>query len=182
MFQRAMRSNVSKSGSPLPRGRTESVARAAFSTPRRLLIRVHVPVGAWRRAPAGDRAVGAAPHLRALWLVLVPGARIEDADLLIQNLIKLGEELDHLLIGIAMIDRYVVAGAVAQRPPDDRDAVLRKHVAAVLQVREVAQLEREMMHVRILAPDEIHHVVVRVAAHEHEDVLDPVGNAKAEDA
>src|SRR6266568_5551402 len=104
-----------------------------------------MPVGARRRTPTGDRAVGAAPHLWSLRLVLVPGARIEDADLLIQNLVKLGEELDHLLIGIAVIDRYVVPGAVPQRPPDDRDAALRKHVAAILQMREVAQLEREVV-------------------------------------
>src|SRR5690242_5442237 len=100
-----------------------------------------MPVGARWRAPAGDRAVGACPHLRALRLVLVPGAWIEDADLLIQDLIKLGEELDHLLIGIAMINRHVVSRAVAQRAPDDRDTVLREDIAPVLEMREVAQLK-----------------------------------------
>ncbi len=98
------------------------------------------------------RAVGAGPNFRPLRLVLVPGARIEDADLLVQNLVELGEELDHLLVGIAMIDRHVVPGAVPQRSPDDRDAVLRKHVAAVLQVREVAQLERKVMQVGVSCP------------------------------
>src|SRR5262245_5439024 len=141
-----------------------------------------MPVWARRRAPAGDRAVGAAPHLRPLRLVLVPGARVEDADLLIQNLIQLGEELDHLLIGIAMIDRHVVPRAVAQRPPDDRNAILRKHVTAVLQMREVAQLERKVVQVGVLAPHEVDGVVIGVAAHEHEDVLDPVRDAEAEDA
>src|SRR5262249_32492430 len=110
-----------------------------FSARRRsLFIRVHMPVGARRRAPAGLRAVGARPYLRPLRLILMPGARIEDADLLIQNLIKLGKELDHLLIGIAMVDRHVVSRSMAQRAPDDRDAVLRKHIAAVLEMREVA--------------------------------------------
>ena len=81
-----------------------------------------------------------------------------------------------------MVDRDVVSGAVPQRSPDDRDAVLRKHVAAVLQMREVAQLERDVVHVGALALDEVHRVVVGIAAHEHEDVLDPVGHAEAEDA
>src|SRR5262245_62489168 len=73
-------------------------ARRRYSSGLPLLLRIHVPVGARRRPPACDRAVGAAPHLGPLRLVLVPRARVEDADLLIQNLIELGDELDHLPI------------------------------------------------------------------------------------
>src|SRR5207248_7136759 len=103
------------------------------------------------RAPAGDCAVILAPDLGPLRTVRVPGTRIEEAELLVQDLIELGEELDHVLVGIAMIDRHVVSGAVPQRSPDDRDAVLRKHVATVLYREEVADLEGDMVHPRTLA-------------------------------
>ena len=43
--------------------------------------------------------------------------------------IELAEQLDDLVIGIAMIDRDVVARAVAHRAPRDRNALPREQVA-----------------------------------------------------
>src|SRR5262249_36937774 len=128
-----------------------------------------MPVLARRRTPAGNAAVRPRPDLRTLRLILVPRARIEEAKVLVQKLVELGKELDHLSVRIAVIDRDVVSGAVPQRTPDDRYPVERKYVAAVLQMREVAELKREVVHHGALALHEIHGVVVGIAAHEHED-------------
>ena len=97
-----------------------------------LLIAVEVIIRRRRRTPACDRAVLARPYLRSLRPVRMPGARIEIAELLIQNLIELGKELDHVLVRVAVIDRDIVAGTMTQGSPDDRDLVLREHIAAVL--------------------------------------------------
>ena len=47
-----------------------------------------MPVGTRRRAPARNRAVGAAPDFGALRVILVPGPRIEEAKLLVENLVE----------------------------------------------------------------------------------------------
>src|SRR5262245_54668682 len=153
---------------------------AARWRPVPLVIVVQVIVRRGRRAPAGNRAVILAPDLRPLRTVRVPGTRIEEAELLVQDLIELGEELDHVLIRIAMIDRHVVSGTVAQRSPDDRDAVLREHVAAVLDRGEIADLEGDVVHPRALAAQEVHGVMVGIAAHEHEEVAVPVRYLEAQ--
>ena len=73
-----------------------------------------------------------------------------------------------------------MARAVAQRSPDDRDLALAEQVAGILQVDEVLQLEGHVVHFDVVAADEIHRVMVGVAAHEHEKIVDPVGHLKAE--
>src|SRR5437879_3250225 len=104
----------------------------AFAAASELLIAIEVIIrGGWR-TPAGDGAVFAAPDLWPLRTVRMPRPWIEIAELLIQDLIELGKEFDHVLIRVAMIDRDVVSGAMAQWPPNDRDLVMREHIAAVL--------------------------------------------------
>src|SRR4051812_13065323 len=147
-----------------------------------LLIPIEVIVRRGRRAPAGDRAVFPAPYLWSLRTVRMPGTRIEKAEFLVQHLVELGKELDHVLVGIAVVDRDIVSGAVAQRSPDDRDAVMREHIATLLDRREVAHLEGDMVHLGALAADEVHGVVVRVAAHEYEKVTVPVRDLEAQHA
>ena len=73
----------------------------------------------------------------------MPGPWIEIAQLLIQHLIELGKELDHVPIGVAVIDRDIVTGTVAQRSPDDRNLVLGQYIAAMLDTREIPHLEGE---------------------------------------
>src|SRR6476619_4176915 len=145
-----------------------------------LLVPIEMIVRRGRRAPAGDRAVFPAPYLWSLRTVRMPGARGEKAELLVQHLVELGKELDHVLVGIAVVDRDIVSGAVAQRSPDDRDAVMREHIATLLDRREVAHLEGDMVYLGALAADEVHGVVVRVAAHEHEEIPVPVRHLEAE--
>src|SRR5262249_12712317 len=58
------------------------------------------------------------PHLRPLRPVLVPGARVEIAERLVLHLVHLAEELDPHLVGVAVIDRDVVADDVAAGAPD----------------------------------------------------------------
>jgi hypothetical protein len=110
----------------------------------------------------------------------MPGARIEITQLLVLHLVELGVELYHPVVGVAVEGRDVVAGPEPHRPPDDRDFPLPEQVAGVLQMREVLQLEGDVMHVDVLAGDEVHRVVVGVAAHEHEEIADPVGHSKAQ--
>jgi hypothetical protein len=47
-------------------------------------------------------------------------------------------------------------------------------------VGEVLHLEGDVMHVDFPATDEIHRVVIRVAAQEDKEVLDPVRHPKAQ--
>ncbi len=49
----------------------------------------------------------------------------------------------------------------------------------VLQMDEVLQLERHVMHFRGRAADEIHGVMIRIAAHEHEEVGNPIRDPEA---
>ena len=76
--------------------------------------------------------------------------------------------------------RDVVAGPKPQRSPDHRDFALAQQIAADLQVGEVAQFEGDVMHGDVLGGDEIHCVVVGVAAQEHEEVADPVRHPEAQ--
>src|SRR5215831_3272232 len=53
-----------------------------------------------------------APHLGPLRAILMPGARIEIAERLVLHQVHLAEELDSHLVGVAVIDRDVVADDV----------------------------------------------------------------------
>src|SRR4029077_7269723 len=82
---------------------------------------------------AADDALGAVtpviaqrvrpPHFRPLRPVLVPRPRIEIAQRLVLSLIHPREELDAHLVGIAVIDRDIVADDVAAGTPDQMDVV-----------------------------------------------------------
>src|SRR5579884_3458070 len=72
-----------------------------------------------RRAP--DVGLAGFPGFRPLRRVVMPGPRLEIAELLVDHLVELAEELDDLVVRIAVVGGDVVAGAVAQRSPDDRD-------------------------------------------------------------
>src|ERR1700716_2265744 len=108
------------------------------------------------RPPARDRAIFAAPHFWPLRTIRMPGPRIEIAEFLVQHLVELGEELDHVLVRIAVVDRDIVSGTMTQRPPDDRDAVMRQHIATLLDRREVPLLEGDVVHLGAFAADEVH--------------------------
>src|SRR5215211_8801602 len=85
-----------------------------------------------RRRRAPDRRLSRRPYFRPLRLVVMPGTRLEISELLVEHLIELAEELDHVVVVVAVVGGDVVAGAVAQRPPDDRDLLLPQHLARVL--------------------------------------------------
>ena len=133
-----------------------------------------------RRAPDVQRFLPARPHLGALRVIPVPGTRIVVAELFILHLIKLGVDLNDLAVRIAMEGRDIMTGAQSHRSPDDLDVFLLKQVAGILDVREVTKLECDVVHRAMRAGDEIDGVVVGIAAHEHEEVVDPVRHPEAE--
>src|SRR5215472_8130959 len=98
------------------------------SAPRhsRIALRA-IEIRARRRAP--DIGLAGDPGLRPLRRVLVPGPRLEIAELLVLHLVELAKQFDHLIVGIAVIGGDVVARAVAQRSPDDRNLLLPEQVA-----------------------------------------------------
>ena len=57
---------------------------------------------------------------------------------------------------------------------------LAHEVAGRLQVHDVLQLERHVVHLLVLAADEVEGVVIRVAADEDEEIADPVRHPEAE--
>src|SRR3569833_2844596 len=119
-------------------------------------------VGRRRRSPHERDLVGR-PYFRALWAIVVPWPRIEVAELLILHLVELGVEFDHPVVVIAMERRDVVARSESHRSPDDREFPFPDQVARSLQVREIPQLERDVVHLDALAADEIHRVMVGIA-------------------
>ena len=131
-----------------------------------------------RRAPDVGRQ--RAPDLGHLRMIAVPRPRLEIAEIFIQHFVELGEHLDDLVIGVAVIGINIVAGAVTAGTPDDRNFFAAEEVARRLHLRPVLQLESDVVHLRALAAHEIDGVVVRPAAHEDEPVLDPVRHAKSE--
>src|SRR5580704_9418022 len=123
---RALRACSGGPPPPLARGRMELIP-CAMEIRRR------------RRPP--DVGLAALPGFRPLRRVLMPGPRLEIAEVLVHHLVELAEEFDHLIVRIAVIGGDVVPGAVAQRAPDDRDLALAEQVAGILQVDEILQLE-----------------------------------------
>src|SRR5580704_15995309 len=103
---RALRACSGGPPPPLARGRMESIP---------------CPVKIRRRRRAPDISLAALPGFRPLRGVLMPRPRLEIAEVLVDHLVELAEELDHLIVRIAMVSGDVVAGAVAQWAPDDRD-------------------------------------------------------------
>src|SRR4051794_24852053 len=149
-------------------------------TPRSTSLPLPQIVGRRRRPP--DVARHRHPNFRPLRLVAVPRPRIEVAERLVHHLVELGEQLDDLVVRVAVIGEDVVARPVPPRPPDDWNIPRAEVVACGLHVRPVLELERDVMHARGLALHEVHRVMIGAAAHEHEPVLDPVGHAEAEHA
>src|ERR1700691_5279716 len=64
------------------------------------------------------------PHFRPLRPILVPRSRIEVTQTFILHLIHLAEKFDANLVGVAMIDRDVMADDVPAWAPDQMDLVL----------------------------------------------------------
>ena len=80
----------------------------------------------WRTPHAGRSR---RPAFRALRGVVMPRARLEITKLLVLHLIELAEELDHLLVLVAVVCRDVMPGTMPQWSPDDGDPLLAHHVA-----------------------------------------------------
>src|SRR5918994_1392590 len=68
------------------------------------------------------------PHLRPLRMVAVPRPRIEVAERLVEHLVELGEQLDDLIVRIAMVGVDVVARPVPPRPPGEIDVLRAEEV------------------------------------------------------
>src|SRR5262245_8218300 len=138
----------------------------------KILLRTRPPYAGLARRPA----------FGTLRRVVMPRARLEIAELLVLHLIELAEELDDLVVNVAMIGGDVVPRTVPQWPPDDRHPFLPHDLTRVLQMHEILELEGDMVKRHVGAGEEIHRVMTRIAAHEAEEIADPVGDAKAEDA
>src|SRR5580700_9643828 len=108
---------------------TASPCRGGGLIPRPMEIR--------RRRRAPDVGLATLPGFWPLRRVLMPGPRLEIAEVLVDHLVEFAEEFDHLVVRVAVIGGDVVARAVAQRAPDDRDLALAEQVAGILQVDEI---------------------------------------------
>src|ERR1043166_7991025 len=79
-----------------------------------------------------------------------------------------------------MVGRDVVADDVADRTPDELDAIARKIIAGALQLRHIAHLERDVVKASFLVADEVDGGVVRAAAQKREAVAHPVRDLEAQ--
>src|SRR4051794_5231770 len=128
----------------------------------------------WRHAP--DVARQTDPDLRPLRSIAMPGTRLEIAELFVGHAVEVMEQLDQMPVGIAMIDRRVVAGAVTHRSPENGKLVTGEMVARLLHMDRAAQLERDMMQAMAGRPSKIQRMMLVAAAHEDEAILDPIGD------
>src|SRR5580704_2202644 len=117
-----------------------------------------------RRRRTPDVGLAGDPGLGTLRGILMPWPRLEIAEFFIQYLVEFAEVFDHLIVRVTVIGGDVMPRTMAQRSPDDRDLALAEQIARILQVDEVLQLERHVMHLGRAATDEIHRVVIAVAA------------------
>ena len=104
----------------------------------------------------------------------MPRTRIEVAERFVLHQIHFAEEFDPDLVGVAMIDRDVVADDVAPRTPDQMDVVLGEPFAGALNLRPVLYLERDVVELRDLVEDEVDGMVIGPATQEREGVAMPI--------
>src|SRR5262249_6856340 len=79
-----------------------------------------------------------------------------------------------------MVGRNIVPGAMPQRPPDDGNPSLPHELTGILQMHKVLHLEGNVMQHGIGTGEEVDRVMIRVAAHEAEEIANPVRHAKTE--
>ena len=127
------------------------------------------------RPPLVDRGEVDLPGPRVHRELLVPGPRFPVALGLVDHDVDLGEQLDDVAVGVAVVGEQVVARPVAPRPPVQPVAVLGEVVEHRDQVVGAAHLVGDVVHAGVLlAGHEVGRVVVGVAAHEDEEVADGV--------
>src|SRR5262245_33538019 len=112
----------------------------------------------------------------------MPRAGIEIAEFLVLHLVELNVKLDVLVVAIPMIDGDVMTRAMTHRSPVDRHFAQREQFARILDMSEVLHLKGNVMHLDLRAVDEIHSMMVRIAAQKDEIVLDPVRHPEAQHA
>src|ERR1700682_5703762 len=115
-------------------------------------------------------------------MIAMPRPRFEIAERFIEHLVELGEHLDDLVIGIAVIGINIVPRPMPARPPDDGNIFAAQETASRLHLRPVLQCEGDMVHLRALAAHEIDRVMVGSATHEYKPVLDPIRHAETQNA
>ena len=76
----------------------------------------------------------------------MPGTRLPVAERLVFHLIEFGIELNDLVIRIAVVYGHIVPRTKPQWTPENGNFLLTEQVAGVLQVSEILQFEREVMH------------------------------------
>src|SRR5712691_4181301 len=162
-----MSASAPPSGSPPRSGRSAGRARASLLEIRR----------AWRSPEIGRKRV---PHLGPLRLVAVIGARIDIALLLVRDPIELGEGLDDVAVRIVVIGVEVVPGPVPADAPGELDLVQAQDVAGAREMAGVVELPGGVEHAGLPGGDEVHRMMVDIAAQEHEEIPQPVGQLEAE--
>src|SRR5262249_12174376 len=147
---------------------------------RRPRGRAIAAVRAVRHRPPPVRGRVVSPDLGPLRPVLMPGPRLEKAELLVGHLIHFAEKLDHHAVGTLVIDGDVVADNVAQRAPGQLDLVLGEEIAGSLDVGPVAYLKCNMMNRGLGVAQEIHGVMIAAATQEGEEIASPIRDAETE--
>src|SRR5690606_7863586 len=119
------------------------------------------------------------PDLGPLRTVAMPGSRLVIAEVFVLHQGELDEMVDDVVVDVPMVGRDVVSGTVTKRTPQDWNAFLAENVTGILQMRNVLQLKSNVLHPGRVAAQEIQGVVIRPAAQEYEEILDPVRHPKA---
>ena len=97
------------------------------------------------RSPLVRRRRVRDPVFGPLRVVLMPRSWLEVSEFLARDPVQVAEELDHVPVGVGVVDEHVVPDTVTPGTPDQANAVRRERVAGAQQLRAVAELEGEVV-------------------------------------
>jgi uncharacterized protein len=111
----------------------------------------------------------------------VPWPGLEVPERLALHLIELAIVFDCMVVWVSVEHRDIVAWtAHTHRPPTDRNLEMCEHFAGMLNVRHIFQFEGDVVQLCGAGTEEIHGVMIGVAPHEYEKIVQPIGHPESQ--
>src|SRR6187402_3553562 len=107
-------------------------------------------------------------------MILVPGARLKEAEFFIFHLIEFSIQLDPVAVWTVVIAGKVVADEMTAGTPVQRDVAGCEYIAGASDVGCVAHFERDMFNSLFIRLEKVQRMVVRVTTQKVGGVVSPV--------
>src|SRR2546421_12494209 len=99
---------------------------------------------------------------------------------IIPDLLDVAHEFDQIAFGVPEVLKMIFSWAMATWTIEQYIAIVHEVISLAGKVREVLQLEGEMMHLDSTSFGKRQAMMIRIAAHPEEDIIYPVGDAEAQ--